>query len=237
MKKILASDYDGTFYLNDSDIQNNINEIRKFRKNGNIFLIATGNNYEAFMKPIRKYNIEYDYLVLDDGGAILNKDGKMIYTTFIEPKVVKELYEMIKNESDNIAEFSQWKMEKEYKEENITKISTRIKDVNKAKKLTQDIKEKFGNYVNVYTMIFDEINIVEAISCKIDKMKAIELIAEIENVHKNNIYAVGDGYNDIMMINLFNGYCMENSVKELLDICPNKVKNISSLIKHIEKSQ
>ena len=237
MKKILASDYDGTFYLNDSDIQNNINEIRKKKKNGNIFLIATGNNYEAFMKPIRKYNIEYDYLVLDDGGAILNKDGKMIYTTFIEPKVVKELYEMIKNESDNIAEFSQWKMEKEYNEENITKISTRIKDVNKAKKLTQDIKEKFGNYVNVYTMIFDEINIVEAISCKIDKMKAIELIAEIENVHKNNIYVVGDGYNDIMMIKHFNGYCMENSVKELLDICPNKVKNIASLVKKIEESQ
>lgn len=35
MKKILVSDYDGTFYLNDKDINNNIkkvNELKKKRK-------------------------------------------------------------------------------------------------------------------------------------------------------------------------------------------------------------
>lgn len=237
MKKILASDYDGTFYLNEKDLQKNIEEIKKFRRKGNIFVIATGNNYEEFMKTVIKFDIEYDYLILDDGGAIIDKDNNMVDTNFIDTCVIKEIYEMMKNESYNIAMFNQWKKEKEYQEKNITKISTRIKDIDKAKALTQNIKETFENYVNVYTMIFDEINIVEAISNKIDKMKAIEKIAKIEKVHNNDVCVVGDGYNDIMMIKHFNGYCMENSVKELLDICPNRVKSISSLIKYIEESQ
>ena len=43
----------------------------------------------------------------DDEAVGFNKGYRDTFT-------VKELYEMIKNESDNIAEFSQWKMEKEY---------------------------------------------------------------------------------------------------------------------------
>ena len=200
MKKILASDYDGTFYLNEEDIKNNISEIKNFRKQGNIFLIATGNNYENFMKTVKKYGIEYDYLILDDGGAIVDKDNNIIYTYFIEVSIVKKIYEIIKRETSNIAEFNQWKMEKKYQEQNITKISTKIKDIDKAKQLTKMINDLFSDYVNAYTMIFDNVNIVEVISNKIDKMKAIEKIAEIEKVCKSNVYVVGDGYNDIMMI-------------------------------------
>ena len=40
--KMLVSDYDQTFYLNDKDIIENINAVREFREKGNIFVIATG---------------------------------------------------------------------------------------------------------------------------------------------------------------------------------------------------
>ena len=39
--KLLASDYDNTFYISDEDIVKNINKVKKFRKN-TLFLIATG---------------------------------------------------------------------------------------------------------------------------------------------------------------------------------------------------
>lgn len=44
MKKILVSDYDNTFYINDTDIKNNIDKVNKFRNKNNIFVIATGVN-------------------------------------------------------------------------------------------------------------------------------------------------------------------------------------------------
>ena len=50
MKKILVSDYDQTFYLNDEDIEKNKTSVKKFRDKGNIFIFATGRSYMDFMK-------------------------------------------------------------------------------------------------------------------------------------------------------------------------------------------
>ena len=50
MKKILVSDYDQTFYLNDEDIERNKKEVEKFEKDGNIFAIATGRSFFDFKK-------------------------------------------------------------------------------------------------------------------------------------------------------------------------------------------
>lgn len=40
MPKMIVSDYDKTFYLNDKDIENNKLLVNQFRKKGNIFVIA-----------------------------------------------------------------------------------------------------------------------------------------------------------------------------------------------------
>ena len=40
MKKLLVSDYDQTFYINDEDIEKNKIAVNEFRKKGNIFVIA-----------------------------------------------------------------------------------------------------------------------------------------------------------------------------------------------------
>ena len=52
MKKILVSDYDKTFYLNDEDIEKNKIAVEKFRKERNVFVIATGRSYYDIQKKI-----------------------------------------------------------------------------------------------------------------------------------------------------------------------------------------
>ena len=47
LKKVLVSDYDQTFYINDEDIEKNKLAVSEFRKEGNIFVIATGRSYLA----------------------------------------------------------------------------------------------------------------------------------------------------------------------------------------------
>ena len=54
MKKILVSDYDQTFYLNDEDIEKNKTSVKKFRDKGNIFIFATGRSYMDFMKRMKR---------------------------------------------------------------------------------------------------------------------------------------------------------------------------------------
>ena len=50
MKKLLVSDYDQTFYINDEDIEKNKIAVNEFRNQGNIFAIATGRSYYDFIK-------------------------------------------------------------------------------------------------------------------------------------------------------------------------------------------
>ena len=69
-KKVLVVDYDRTLFINNDDVLNNINSINKFRENGNIFIIATGRTYNSLKKEIDKYNIEYDYLILNHGSLL-----------------------------------------------------------------------------------------------------------------------------------------------------------------------
>ena len=74
MKKVLISDYDQTFYLNDEDIEKNKIYVEKFRKEGNIFVLATGRSYYDMQRKIEQYNIKYDYLIINHGASILDEN-------------------------------------------------------------------------------------------------------------------------------------------------------------------
>ena len=59
--KLLVSDYDGTFKEenNNKNIKANIEAIKKFTKNGNIFALATGRNFTSIKSETTRYNIPY----------------------------------------------------------------------------------------------------------------------------------------------------------------------------------
>ena len=75
--KILVSDYDRTFYRNEEEIHLNVDSINNFMKN-NIFIIATGRSEFDIKRAITKYNINYNYLILNHGATIIKND-KVIY--------------------------------------------------------------------------------------------------------------------------------------------------------------
>ncbi|MBD9149351.1 MAG: hypothetical protein EGQ14_00750, partial [Spirochaetia bacterium] len=80
MKKLLVSDYDGTF-KNDKDgsIKANIDEVSKFMSNGNIFTLASARSYNSLIRQVNRYNIPYDYLICNNGGVVYDKNGNIIF--------------------------------------------------------------------------------------------------------------------------------------------------------------
>ena len=52
MKKFLISDYDRTFFIDNNSIKYNIEKVKEFRDNGNIFAIATGRSFYDFIKNL-----------------------------------------------------------------------------------------------------------------------------------------------------------------------------------------
>lgn len=232
MKKILVSDYDRTFYLNKEGIKKNIEAVERFRKNGNLFVIATGRSFLDFKKKQYKYHFDYDYVILNHGATLLDRKGHILDNNVINNEVVLD----IKKDVQDIKTKKQFccsakESRVDFLFGNITKIYLEYESQNITTMVNEMINNKYGEYVNSYDAGW---NIVETISSKCDKKTAILKIANKEGISKNEIYTIGDGNSDFSIIKKFNGFCMENSILKLKEYCKDRTKrSVSDFIEDI----
>ena len=234
MKKMIASDYDRTFYINDEDIEKNKAAIEKFRKEGNIFVIATGRSYYHFMKIVDKYSLDYDYAIINHGATIIDKKGNIIYNMPMNNSIIKN----IKNDlqlDKSIDTFccSELETKVPFEHKDLTKINVKYKTKNESIKMNEQINKKYSDYVTSYNITSSSI---EIISNKTNKSKTIKMLADKLNVDQKNIYTIGDGDSDIQMVKDFNGYCMKESVKGLKDVAIEECESVSGLVNKVINS-
>jgi hypothetical protein len=230
-KKILVSDYDQTFYLNDEDIEKNKIAINKFRKKGNIFVIATGRSYLDFKNKVDLYKFEYDYVIINHGATILDKANNVFANFSIKNNIVSNIKNDLQLEK-SIKEFCCSRLESrvDFEHKDLTKINVKYNSKDEAMNINKDINDKYSEFVNSYYVTE---NSVEIISNEINKSKAIDLLLNRLNVLRKNVYTIGDGYSDIEMIKDFNGYAMKKSVVELKEVAKKEYDSVSELINEI----
>ena len=93
---------------------------------------------------------------------------------------------------------------------------------------------KYSKYIISY--LIPEVKAIEIISSETNKANAITEIAKIENINKKNVFTIGDSYNDIEMIENFNGFCVTSAENEIKNISTKEYISVSELIdKLLEK--
>ena len=245
-KKILISDYDQTFYLNDDDIEKNKIAVKEFRKKENIFVIATGRSYDDFLRKAKEYNIKYDYLIINHGASILNEKDEIIYNFPIKNETIKDINkDLIMNIPDIIFHANnnayrdinnkyfccKEKLSRlDFNNSDLTKINIKLNSSEMTDKINKLINDKYDSSVNCYKVSKD---MIEIISKEINKSKAIKLLADYYNLDKKEIYTIGDGYSDIQMVKDYNGFAMKDSVKELKIVAKKEYKSVSELINEL----
>ena len=222
-KKIFVSDYDQTFYLNDEDIEKNKIAINEFRKKGNIFVIATGRSYFDFQNKVDEYNLNYDYVIINHGATILDKNNNILINFPIKNDL--QLEKSIEGYCCSGLE-----SRVDFNHKNLTKINARYNSKEEAMKISDNINAKYFEFVNSY---YVTINSLEIISNKTNKSKAIDLLINKLKLSKENVYTIGDGYSDIEMVKNFNGYAMKESVDELKKVAKKEYDSVSELINEI----
>lgn len=246
MKKILVSDYDKTFYLNDEDIEKNKIAVEKFRKQGNVFVIATGRSYYDIQKKINEYKINYDYLIINHGASILSEKDEIIYNFSIENEIISKIRNDLEVNIQNMKvdlenDTSKTQTNKyfcckgkasrlDFNNKDLTKINIKLDSEEMANKINNMMNDKYSENINCYKVSND---IVEIISKEINKSKAIKLLADYYDLDNKFIYTIGDGYSDIEMIKNFNGYAMKDSVEELKKVAKKEYESVSELINEI----
>ena len=246
MKKILVSDYDKTFYLNDEDIEKNKIAVEKFRKQGNVFVIATGRSYYDIQKKINEYKINYDYLIINHGASILSEKDEIIYNFSIENEIISKIrndlelnIQNMKVDLENDASKTQTNKyfcckgkasRLDFNNKDLTKINIKLDSEEMANKINNMMNDKYSENINCYKVSND---IVEIISKEINKSEAIKLLADYYDLDNKFIYTIGDGYSDIEMIKNFNGYAMKDSVEKLKKVAKKEYESVSELINEI----
>ncbi len=229
--KLIASDYDDTFYKDDESVNINKEYVDNFRNKGNYFVFATGRSFEDFMKKKDTYNLEYDYLIINHGATVLDKDNNVLFNNIIDDSVVSSIRECLDLDTA-ISYFccQTYKSRMDFRDLNLTKINSKYSTSEECFKIVDILNKKFGDYIKAY---YVNHNNVEVIKKGTNKKEAIKKLGEYLNINKKDIYTIGDSYSDMEMIEGFNGYAVRNAINELKEASIKVVDNVSDLIEDV----
>ncbi len=180
-----------------------IPSIKEFHKK-HIFILATGRYFKAIEKEIKAYNIPFDFLICNNGAEIYNKNYELIYYKELNKEDVKIINNLnLKNIRYN------------YDYQNKHLISLNI----------------YGQ-INI-TLSNSTIEIkpskTKILPLNISKLKSVLFLEK--NYHLKNIIAIGDDYNDLTLLEKYNGYKIKDSSIPISKEIPNLKTLIANLLK------
>ncbi|MDD2435300.1 MAG: HAD-IIB family hydrolase [Bacilli bacterium] len=228
--KIIISDFDLTFFTD--EYLENIKLINEFVNRGNMFIIATGRNITHLEKDIKGFNIDYAYLICNDGGIAFDSQGNCVYRKDIGETIVKPIFEMLKNDSNNIITFID--NATNYVNDPNAKanaIISQYRDIEKADVMLNNIISK---YPSVHGYLSQ--NWINLTHESVNKATGIKALVKLFDLNEDNIYTIGDNINDLEMINEYHGYVVENGIDEIKVIAKGVVKSFKDLIKIVDES-
>ena len=233
--KMLVSDYDKTFYLNDDDIEINKKCIDTFRENGNIFVIATGRSYLDFKKASNSHGLKYDYVILNHGATIIDNKDNILYNEYMEDGIARKIKDFLRLDK-TISNFCCSLLESrvDFNHKEITKINAKYSTLEDALDVYKKILNTYSTRINIYHV---STYTVEIVSNKVNKAEGISFLANKLNLNKDFIYTIGDSYSDIEMIKNYNGYCMSDSKEDVKKVAIEEVDSVSKLIKSLLKTK
>lgn len=227
--KVLVSDFDGTLFCNIDELKINKQAVKKFRKQGNLFIIATGRNLTSIKKEIEHLNITFDYLICNDGALIFNNTFKLLDRTDIPLSCNEKILQVIEKINNQYI----WYLDDgiNYKKDITSlanKIIIKIEDRLQAKELLNIIKKEVPELDGYISN-----NWINLIDKSVNKSTGILKLKELLNLDLKDIYTIGDNINDYKMLEAYNGYRMNNTKN--LDIISLNIPNIKSVAGLIEE--
>ena len=103
MRKMLASDLDGTLLFKGKVSDENKEALKRFKTNGGIFSLSTGRAYNEIETVIKDMDIRPDYFILNNGALILDDKAEVIHKSDLDYKVTKEILAYIKKYTDMVS--------------------------------------------------------------------------------------------------------------------------------------
>jgi len=187
-KQIVFSDYDGTIYITEENMERNVKAIEEYRNYGGKFVIVTGRSKTSVSNVIKQYNIPYDYIISNNGAVIFNIDMVKIYEQAITTDISNKIIDYL-NTKENIEIFFYDDEDKvEYHNQELLKLRVRTSNYELAQTIEDEINSMFKDDVRAHSafpgMYYDnhDFVIIDIVSKNAGKEKAINKLLQILNI-------------------------------------------------------
>ncbi|MEG0275911.1 MAG: HAD family hydrolase [Coprobacillus sp.] len=254
--KVLFSDMDGTIIdFNEMKHPHDKEMLKELKKQGHLIAFNTGRNYQEAHNCIRKHEFPFDYLILNNGAHIVNKEGKEIFKKIIPQHIGRSIIEFSMKIPDMYVFFYDGNRTLGYCNQKTFEHATigniEINDVNfvdeylKVKEFdiiaVHQINEQTEDILKVQKYIADNFSEyahgclnthyldITAVGCT----KGSGVLALKDLLHeKVETYCIGDSYNDISMFELSDHAYTFHTVNE--DISNHADKQVDYVYEVIE---
>ncbi len=232
--KLLVSDYDGTLKYTKYNLKINIEAVEKFMAEGNIFAISTGRPFNSIKTEIEKYNIPFNYLGCTDGSLLYDSNYNLIKKHEFRDEEVEVIdAKLVGVNAPFIKDF--------YNQRDVLQYYSDIFKLNNKdyiRKNFMSLFEENNDFLDTECFKFD--NYAEWLLLRpkgINKtMTAYDIMEFRGDVSKRDVVTIGDGDNDITMINEFNGYTLWTAKESVRTLCKERIVcSVSDLIGNIKE--
>ena len=237
--KLFVTDYDNTLYIDEDSIKENIKKLHELPENNFYIVISTGRSLPSIKEKINEYNIPFDYVTCADGSIIYDKNYNLIKFYELNKEIINEVINF-----KNSINYEEMQVSYEDGYSNLLDLNKKISGINiviynsnitdKTINLFNKIKEDFSNY-NYLIYNHEPYSYFCVKQKDVSKAYGITFLKNYLNITDNNIYVIGDSDNDLEMLKEYNGVCVNNSTKEVLNTCDKHYLNVSDYIKDILK--
>lgn len=256
--KFLASDLDGTLVRGNKVIDKDLKALKRVKELGNKVIVSTGRTLKGVQDILREFPFEYDYLVMCNGGLIVDKDDRIIHEKVIpnkiQSKIITDFYNfedsliyyddgndtyMIENElvdtSKVDADFFNHFSDKVTLEHALSSTTDSqimsIFNVSQSIERSEAVRKNLLKKYSQYIEAFRNQCFVDIVPKHCSKGNAIMKILEDENKGTDSLYTVGDSLNDVSMFNITkNSYTFKSAEESVKPYADNIVDYVYEVV-------
>lgn len=213
MKKVFASDFDGTLYFYKAEVKlppESVEKIKEYQAAGNYFGLCTGRQIGG-LTPFITGHFVPDFMITSTGSNIVDRDMKGIRRLEIDRGVMDQIVKLIKPRGNRISididgvinVFEEMDYPGEYNvitgmddapKGMVHGCGIHCETLEEAAAMTAELNEKFGEHLNAFQ------NVIEVDLAP----KGCSKGAGVEAIRKHfgdcKVYGIGDSLNDLPLL-------------------------------------
>lgn len=246
VKKLLASDLDGTLITKDEQgnygvSEENLKAIKAFQKAGHLFGVCTGRGFNYVNTGCEA--VDFDFYIASSGAIIANQNKKIIFKSTLKRDLIKQIINTIGDEEYLFIQHGQsyvMNLKEELPIKEVSSIDEFDEDefegfavvipgeIERTSSVLALINEQFNGKINA----FQNQDSIDFVAVDASKGEGVNHIAKYFNI--DDIYVIGDSWNDISMFEKCqNSFTFNHSPKDVKKKAKYHVDSVATCIKKI----